>query len=114
MQFYMELMRNFSQKLKKIGITKTYKIQFDGIVNFIEEQSKLTYVKSISRWANKYMNEYPCDKTRGSRLNKESTSYKIGNENAKDLTNMDLSKFYNWVKYTKELNKINKNFISNF
>ena len=97
---------NFSQKLKKIGITKTYKIQFDGIVNFIEEQSKLTYVKSISRWANKYMNEYPCDSCNGSRLNKESTSYKIGNENIKDLTNMDLSKFYNWVNsIQKELNK---------
>ena len=40
----MELMK-ISQKLKKIGITKTYKIQFDGIVNFIEEQSKLTYMK---------------------------------------------------------------------
>ena len=98
---------NFSLKLKKIGITKTYKIQFDGIVNFIKEQSKLTYIKSISRWANKYMNEYTCDYCNGSRLNKESTSYKIGNESIKDLTNMNLSKFYNWANSIQ--NNLNNN-----
>ena len=61
---------NFSVKLKSVGISKTYKIQFDGIINFIEEQSKLSYVKSIERWANKYMSEHQCSECKGgSRLN---------------------------------------------
>ena len=62
------------------------------------------------------MNEYTCDYCNGSRLNKESTAYKIGNESIKDLTNMNLSKFYNWANSIQ--NNLNnnqlKNFISNF
>ena len=100
------LHENFTVNIKNVGITKTYKIQFDGIANFIEEQSRLTYVKSIARWAGKYMSEYHCKNCEGSRLNKESTSYKIGKESIKDLTTMDLSRFYNWVKtIKKELDK---------
>ena len=98
---------NFSVKVKSVGITKTYKIQFDGIINFIEEQSKLSYVKSIARWANKYMSEYNCESCGGSRLNKESTSYKIGGKTIKDLSLMDLSNFYEWTIHVhKKLNKI--------
>ena len=88
---------NFSIKLKNVGISKKYKIQFDGIINFIEEQSNLSYVKSITRWANKYMSEYDCENCKGSRLNKESTSYKIGENNIHDLIKMDISHFYLWV-----------------
>ena len=55
------------------------------IINFIEDQSKLSYVKSIARWANKYMSEYNCESCGGSRLNKESTSYKVGKKNIKEL-----------------------------
>lgn len=97
---------NFSIKVKNVGITKTYKIQFDGIINFIEEQSKLSYVKSIARWANKYMSEYNCESCGGSRLNKESTSYRIGGKTIKDLSAMDLSNFYEWsIHVHKKLNK---------
>ena len=97
---------NFSIKVKNVGITKTYKIQFDGIINFIEEQSQLSYVKSISRWANKYMSEYNCESCQGSRLNKESTSYRIGGKSIKDLSAMDLSNFYEWsIHVHKKLNK---------
>ncbi|MAR40195.1 MAG: excinuclease ABC subunit A [Flavobacteriales bacterium] len=97
---------NFSIKVKNVGITKTYKIQFDGIINFIEEQSQLSYVKSISRWANKYMSEYNCESCQGSRLNKESTSYRIGGKSIKDLSVMDLSNFYEWsIHVHKKLNK---------
>ena len=88
---------NFTIEIKSVGVSKNYKIQFDGIVNFIEEQSKLSYVKSIERWANKYMSEYHCDSCNGSRLNKESTSYKIGNESIQDLSAMDISRFYVWT-----------------
>ena len=97
---------NFSIKVKNVGITKNYKIQFDGIINFIEEQSKLSYVKSIARWANKYMSEYNCKSCGGSRLNKESTSYRIGGKTIKDLSAMDLNNFYEWsIRVHKKLNK---------
>ena len=97
---------SFSIKMKNLGISKTYKIQFDGIINFIEEQSKLSYVKSIERWANKYMSEHQCSSCKGSRLNIESTSYKVGDKSIKDLSSMDISHFYEWL-YSVE-NKLDK------
>ena len=96
------MQENFSVKLKSAGISKEYKIQFDGIINFIEDQSKLSYVKSIARWANKYMSEYHCESCGGSRLNKESTSYKVGEKNIKELSTMDISHFYSWVTSVKK------------
>ena len=97
---------SFSVKMKNLGLSKTYKIQFDGIINFIEEQSKLSYVKSIERWANKYMSEHQCSSCKGSRLNIESTSYKVGDKSIKDLSSMDISHFYEWI-YSVE-NKLDK------
>jgi len=96
------MQENFSVKLKSAKISKEYKIQFDGIINFIEDQSKLSYVKSIARWANKYMSEYHCESCGGSRLNKESTSYKVGENNIKELSSMDISHFYLWVTSVKK------------
>ena len=96
------MQENFTVEIKSVGVTKIYKIQFDGIVNFIEEQSKLSYVKSIERWANKYMSEYNCDSCNGSRLNKESTSYKLGKTSIQDLSSMDISHFYKWVTSVDE------------
>ena len=61
---------NIKVKLKAAGISKEYKIDFLGIVNFIEEQSMSFSVKSIERWALKYMSSKTCKSCLGSRLNK--------------------------------------------
>ena len=107
------MQENFTVEIKSVGVTKIYKIQFDGIVNFIEEQSKLSYVKSIERWANKYMSEYNCDSCNGSRLNKESTSYKLGKTSIQDLSSMDISHFYKWVTSVDENLNATQNKIAN-
>ncbi|MDA9344975.1 excinuclease ABC subunit UvrA [Flavobacteriales bacterium] len=107
------MQENFTVEIKSVGVTKIYKIQFDGIVNFIEEQSKLSYVKSIERWANKYMSEYNCDSCNGSRLNKESTSYKVGKTSIQDLSSMDISHFYKWVTSVDENLNATQNKIAN-
>ena len=107
------MQENFTVEIKSVGVTKSYKIQFDGIVNFIEEQSKLSYVKSIERWANKYMSEYHCDSCNGSRLNKESTSYKVGKTSIQDLSSMDISHFYKWVISVDENLNATQNKIAN-
>ena len=107
------MQENFTVAIKSVGVTKSYKIQFDGIVNFIEEQSKLSYVKSIERWANKYMSEYHCDSCNGSRLNKESTSYKVGKTSIQDLSSMDISHFYKWVTSVDENLNATQNKIAN-
>ena len=97
----------FSLSMKTAGVSKRYKIDFEGIANFIIEQSNLSYSKSVARWANKYMSEYNCDNCNGSRLNPISTSYKIGNKNIHDLVQMDISEIYKWIVSVE--NTLNEN-----
>ena len=91
------LTENLKVKLKSAGISKTYKLDFDGIVTFIEEQSKLAYVKSIEKWARKYMSEHDCKSCNGSRLNIESSHFKVADKSINEVSNLDISSFADWV-----------------
>ncbi len=92
----------FSVKLKSVGVSKTYKLHFDGIVNFIKEQSKLSYVKSIERWASNYMSEHHCPECDGSRLNRESRHIKVDDKQIHQLTAMDISAFFHWLESVEQ------------
>ena len=83
--------------LTSAGISKTYKLNFDGIVNFIQEQSKHSDIKSIEKWADKYMSELDCKSCGGSRLNIESSHFKVADKSIYEVSNMDISTFACWV-----------------
>ena len=84
-------------KLKTAGISKKYKIDFLGIVKFIEEQSLFTNVKSISRWASKFMSSKKCKECNGSRLNKQSSHFKIVGSTIFEVVNFDILSLKNWL-----------------
>jgi excinuclease ABC subunit A len=98
---------NLKIHLKSAGISKTYKLNFDGIINFIEEQSKNSHVKSIEKWAMKYMSELDCKSCDGSRLNIESSHFKVAGKSIYEVSNMDISTFYQWLHSIE--NSLNKN-----
>lgn len=83
--------------LRSAGISRSYKIDFDGIINFIEEQSKFSYVKSIERWSNRYMSEVDCVTCNGSRLNIESMNYKLADKTIHQLTGMSINQLQLWI-----------------
>jgi len=96
----------FSVVKENIGITREYKIDFEGIVHFIEDQYKESNSASIKRWASEYMNEEVCKKCNGQRLQKESLFFKIDGKNISDLAQLDISdlfKFFN--KINSKLNE---------
>src|SRR5690606_28161256 len=67
---------SFSVKSTTLGITKDYKIDFEGISNFIKNQYEEATSSSIKRWANEFMDEKICPECQGSRLRKESLYFK--------------------------------------
>ena len=93
--------------LASAGISKTYKLNFDGIVNFIQEQSKHSDIKSIEKWADKYMSELDCKSCGGSRLNIESSHFKVADKSIYEVSNMDISTFACWVNSIET--SLNKN-----
>jgi len=87
---------SFVEKLNFAGISKTHKISFEGIVNFIEEISKQDSM-SIQKWASKYMTNYKCKDCNGSRLNKQSSNYRVVGKTISDLCMMDIRSLYDWL-----------------
>ena len=95
-------------KLKDAKVSKVCKIDFDGIIPFIEEQSQNNHVKSIKKWASKYMLEQNCKACNGSRLNIESSNYKISDCSIHEVARMDMYGLSNWLDTIKKNLTANK------
>ncbi|MDO6802125.1 excinuclease ABC subunit UvrA [Wenyingzhuangia sp. 1_MG-2023] len=87
---------NINVTSKVAGVTKTYQIDFEGIVSFIENQHQNTESKSIQRWAKDFMNDVICSECNGSRLRKESLYFKIDGYDLGNLAAMDISELAHW------------------
>ena len=88
--------KKFSIESKILGVTRDYKIDFEGVANFIENQFKNADSTSLKRWAKEYMDKIDCDSCHGSRLRQESLYFKINNQNIADLANKDISDLFEW------------------
>ena len=82
---------------KAIGVTKEYKLNFEGITNFIENQSRESKSRSIQRWADDYMDDVTCSSCGGARLRKESLHFKVGGKSIADISTQSLTAFGQWV-----------------
>ena len=86
----------FSVVSKVIGITKDYKIDFEGISNFIKNQYDNSDSASIKRWAKEFMDENDCPECEGTRLRKESLYFKLNEKNIGELVQMDVAELSEW------------------
>lgn len=86
----------FSVVSKVMGITKDYKIDFEGISNFIKNQYEESGSASIKRWAKEFMDEIECPECHGTRLKKESLYFKINDKNIGELSAMDIDELSQW------------------
>jgi excinuclease ABC subunit A len=93
-----------------LGITRSYKIDFDGLEHYIESSYAEAATASIKRWASGYMDSYKCSDCDGSRLRKEALFFKLNDFNIADLVQMDLHDLFVWIdelpSYLNENEKI--------
>ncbi len=88
----------FSVESKVLGVTKEYKIEFEGIAHFIKNQHDESGSSSIKRWAKEFMDEIICPECEGSRLKKEALYFKINKKNIAEICAMDISDVTAWFK----------------
>jgi len=81
----------FKIESKTVGVTRNYKIDFEGIVAFITGQFDNAESTSIKRWAKGFMDEVTCKTCDGKRLKKEALHFKITDKNISDLAQMDVT-----------------------
>ena len=87
---------------KTMGITRNYEIDFEGIINFIENQYKSSDSTSIKRWAKDFMDEIDCESCNANRLKKEALYFKINNKNISELAQLDISELAKWFSNIEE------------
>ncbi|OHT43145.1 excinuclease ABC subunit UvrA [Flavobacterium tructae] len=86
----------FTVNSKDLGVTRDYKIDFEGISHFIKNQYDESASTTIKRWAKDFMDEVNCPVCEGSRLKKEALFFKINEKNITDLCDMDISDLTTW------------------
>ncbi|WP_202703001.1 excinuclease ABC subunit UvrA [Flavobacterium sp. UGB4466] len=86
----------FTVNSKDLGVTRDYKIDFEGISHFIKNQYDESASTTIKRWAKDFMDEVNCPVCEGSRLKKEALFFKINDKNITDLCDMDISDLTTW------------------
>ncbi len=97
---------SFQVKKEYLGVTSTYTLNFEGIINFITNQFNENPSHGIKRWANSFMNKIDCPTCEGNRLKKESLFFKIDEKNISELANMDIIQLDNWFEGIE--NRLNK------
>ncbi len=86
----------FSIQSKELGVTRDFKIDFEGVANFIENTFNSSESTSLKRWAKGYMDKILCPECKGSRLRKESLFFKVENQSISDLAHMDILELQEW------------------
>jgi len=86
----------FEVESKTLGITRSYKIDFEGVATFIQNTYNSNDTTSLKRWAKEYMNHIQCPECKGTRLKKESLFFKINGKNIAELSEMDIDELQKW------------------
>ncbi len=81
----------FEVNSEALGVKREYKIDYEGIANFIKNQFAESDSTSIKRWAKDYMDKISCPECNASRLRKESLYFKVAEKNIAELSDMDIT-----------------------
>ncbi len=84
-------------KNEYLGVTNSYALNFEGIINFIQNQDDESATRSIKKWVGGFMNKISCPECNGTRLKTESRHFKILDKSIADLANTDLIGLREWI-----------------
>ncbi|MAQ47483.1 MAG: excinuclease ABC subunit A [Flavobacteriales bacterium] len=89
---------SFKVKNQTIGITKKYEIDFEGIINFIENQYTNNKSQKISTWAKKFFKQINCPVCNNQKLKTESLFFLINNQNIIEVSNLNIFELKKWCQ----------------
>ncbi len=82
-------------KNEYLGVTSSYTLNFEGIINFINNQLSENST-GVRKWAGSFTNVVDCPTCHGARLKNESLNFKIDGKNIADLSTYELSALDKW------------------
>ncbi|TYP75028.1 excinuclease ABC subunit UvrA [Aquimarina intermedia] len=87
---------SFTVDSSTLGVSRAYKIDFEGVATFIENTYNANDSTSLKRWAKEYMDNIKCPECEGTRLRKESLYFKVNKKNIAQLAHMDIIELADW------------------
>lgn len=88
---------SFEVKKEYLGVTTSYSLNFEGIINFIQNQNNENASPAVRRWAAGFMNHIHCSVCNGSRLKKEALYFKVDGKNIAEVAEMDIKSLTGWI-----------------
>lgn len=82
--------------LSKYDFT-SFNLPQEGLVNMLQRWYRDSSSDNIRAWAEDYMTIIECPECRGSRLKRESLSFKVGQRNISELCDMDIRSLHEWI-----------------
>jgi excinuclease ABC subunit A len=78
--------------------TATYATEYEGVVNMVRRYFNDTSSDHVRTWAEGFMMLSACPECNGTRLKKESLSFRVDEKNIAELSAMDLDKLAVWFR----------------
>lgn len=101
-----EILYGSLEKIKipkeKVHTNSDYFIEFNGVVKYLQDTMENSDNAKGQKWADQFMADAICPECHGQRLKKESLSYKIGNKNIAEVSNMDILELKEWLEHVEE------------
>ncbi|MGD9977188.1 MAG: excinuclease ABC subunit UvrA [Bacteroidales bacterium] len=89
----------FKLKHLNLGLTSSYFLSFEGVVNFIQNhQSNDELNGKGDKWANQFIRQVTCPHCHGSRLRDESLWFKVDGKNIAEVSAMDIERLWEWLQ----------------
>lgn len=85
-------------KKEYLGITSSYSLTFEGVINYIKQYNKENASQATKRWAESFMVNHNCPECNGDRLKKEALYFRIAGRNIAELSRMDLAQLDKWLQ----------------
>lgn len=96
-------------KLKYADLTQTYKIDFEGIIPWLENIVNDKENPMSRSFGKRYADEIDCPECQGQRLKQDSLYFKLDNKNIAEVSAMDLNSLKIWLDgLTEKLNEKQK------
>jgi len=85
-----------------LGASSNYFLSFDGIINYIQNQSQDAYSREEQKFAQQFIRKVNCPECKGSRLKKDMLYFRIDGRNIAELATMDIVSLQQWFEGIEE------------
>ena len=91
------IQETFEVPNKAVGVTRRLKIDYEGIIPFLNTMATTEGNRSIQRWAEEYLVDRICPSCSGQRLRSAALQFKVAGKTIAELANWDLASLAHWL-----------------